>query len=443
MSERPIPSAESALPREPMDDKELGNLLASVGNSETKAITLLVMKPGAIHPRGDLHRRFLSIQEASVGWKMSHQTPFAYCLQSFAPIGLVAQEYIDPIEGLWGYKITEYGKDVGISLAGYLLDFSLNHLDVSLRQLLGSTVSHSPSSLITTSQGEDVESRKRSPLTRVQLLRVLRNSDKKLRQIDIATEMDEAPSVVEKHIHTLAGERIISNDSIEQNEPRSFYQLKAARPSDNPPGFRRQPALTQEIYTIVCTHGHVPLSTEAVVDLLIEGNPKRKSLSRRSLWSNTNGILSYLVKEDYLIRQKFSHTVQSEVFLTSVQREVIDEFLTLLDRFKTQTADVLQEGKNKARRILSNPAYVSALTKKAKEMSPMANRTSVEESLALVFSTISNHPGITNTELHNMFQTQGLHFGRDRIWELTRFLEKEGRVTTKRKGTVKHYFPLS
>lgn len=442
MVERPVSTHEAMPPREPMDDIELGNLLASVGNSETKAITLLVMKPGVIHPRGDLHRRFLSIQEASVGWKMSHQTPFAYCLQSFAPIGLVAQEYIDPIEGLWGYKITEYGEDVGISLAGYLLDFSLHH-DVSLRQLLGSTVSHSPSSLITTSQGEDVESRKRSPLTRVQLLRVLRNSDKKLRHIDIATEMNEASSVVEKHIHTLAGETIISHDAIEQNKPRTFYQLKAARPPDSPPGYRRQPTLTQEIYAIVSTHGHVPLSTEAVVDLLIEGNPKRESLSRGSLRSNTNAILSHLVKGDYLIRQKFSKTVQSEVFLTSVQREVIDEFLTLLDRFKTQTVDVLREGKNKALRMLSNPAYVSALTKKAKETSPNANRISVEESLALVLSTISNHPGITNAELHNMLQTQGVHFGRDRIWELTRFFEKEGRVTTKRKGTVKHYFPLS
>ena len=127
-----------------MPNEELDNLLAAIGNNEAKAVTLLVMRTGTIYSQRDLHQAVIHAQGKSIGWRMRKRSPFGYCEDSLSPIGLVTKEVIDELGTTFGYARTEYGEQVGVPLAGLLLDFSRRHPEnVSLYRLFWSTASSS------------------------------------------------------------------------------------------------------------------------------------------------------------------------------------------------------------------------------------------------------------------------------------------------------------
>ncbi len=123
---------------EKLTDNEIGNLLAALGNSEAKAMTLLLMQPAVIYRRYDIHRVFMHAQGETPGWKTSKILQFQYCGDSFSPIGLVTRETLDENANVYAYQITDFGQEVGKPLAALLLDFSKRH-DISLYGIFGST----------------------------------------------------------------------------------------------------------------------------------------------------------------------------------------------------------------------------------------------------------------------------------------------------------------
>lgn len=104
------PQAKEIQKPERLPDEELGDLLAALGNHEAKAITLGLMKPGIIYTNLDLYHAIIEAQGQNPGWIINRMGPFAYCHNSLAPIGLVAQE-VTMAGGLEriGYMKTEKG----------------------------------------------------------------------------------------------------------------------------------------------------------------------------------------------------------------------------------------------------------------------------------------------------------------------------------------------
>lgn len=86
--------------KESLSQKELENLIVSMGNSEAKALTLLLMKPGQIYTVVGLQKEILAAQGAKPGWKTSFNVCYGYCFDSFEPIGLVAMK-LETMERNW------------------------------------------------------------------------------------------------------------------------------------------------------------------------------------------------------------------------------------------------------------------------------------------------------------------------------------------------------
>lgn len=129
---------------EHLSDEQFRKLLNGVANHEAKLLTTAVL---ATHPdrwfsRTALLSEMLRIQGDNPAWAMNKLVPSNYCDQSLGPIGAVV---IDEIEGKRGpvhsFKISSFGRDYGLALAGGLLDWSLAYPELSLQKVLGGTQS--------------------------------------------------------------------------------------------------------------------------------------------------------------------------------------------------------------------------------------------------------------------------------------------------------------
>ena len=379
-----ITSRERRIPIEPVSDAELGNFLAVVGNHEGKAIKFL--------------------------------------------------------KRAMGDDMTEDDQKKGIPLVGFLLGFSLRHPNISLGQLLGKTNSSSKSFSIGTSQGEKIKFKKRSPLTRVEMMRVLVSTSQPLQEVDIARALEEDKSYIGQHLRRLAFSGIITHDGIDPNKPRSYYQLSLDRTKgDSPNDKQRYPSLAKDVYEIAIEHPEVLYSIDSMVDQLAEKNPKRKTQSRNSLYVLVGVTLRHLTLNGYLTYEKLKG---SEVSLSPSQREIVEEFLTIIKAFQGQKPIVLNEGREIARKILSNSDAVAILADKAKRFSPDANRLSQEESTSFLVALIHDHPGISNRELQKALQKRGVLFSPERIRQLTRRLENDRRIEIEREGFVRRFSPI-
>lgn len=424
-----------------MSDEELGNLLAAVVNHEAKAITLISMTDEEIYSRGELYRKVINLQGDSPSWKMDDGVPFSYCLHSLAPIGLIAKEYIDLEQGVWGYAVTPYGEKVGKALAGYLLSFSLRYPGISLQDIFGSTVgSGGVMKTIETVAGEVSDFKKRSPLTRLRIFRRLATGPLPIQKLDLAQEFGEKLSELStEHLISLAESDLIAYEAIQVNRPRSFYQLSTRRPVKEPESYPYYISLTKPVLEIFSKHPDKNFTSEDTAKYLVEKDTKYGEMSRKSLFHNISTILAHLVRGGYLVRGKFGKEKKSEITLTDSQRQFLQELVGVIDDFQGQTPGVLEKGVRLANEIIADPQKVSFLFKKAREASPQANRLALEESCSLIRFLVRDNPDITNKELYDLLHKGNIKLGMERLRQLTHLLEKEGQLSARREGLVKRY----
>ena len=207
-----------------LTNETLGNLISSMGNLETKANLLRIMKPGILYSRSDLRRVFNDSQGKNIGWSLGTGSLAAYCSGTFVPIGLVAAEIIDKENNIYGYKITEYGERVGLPLAGLLLNFSLNHPEISLVKIFGSTHSNTvvnPEIL----EKQQIDFKKRSPTNRVKIFYELATSAFPLRLIDLASNIDEDINNVSNHIQELKRYGLLNYEAARRGESVSRFKI--------------------------------------------------------------------------------------------------------------------------------------------------------------------------------------------------------------------------
>src|SRR3989344_6016792 len=208
---------------EKLSDEEMGNLLASIGNSEAKALTLLVLADGCILPDKAIQTKLSKLQGPSPAWRPVSK----YCETTLAPIGLVAKEYIEPEGNLWGYQITDYGKRIGIPLAGLLLDFSSKY-NPALYDLFGRTQSVSKEESRDASTGA-IKFKKRSPMTRLSLFWELLTAELPVRQLDLASQVAH-PSMMGHHLMDLGRNGVIQYESMESSKPIAYFRLSDVKP---------------------------------------------------------------------------------------------------------------------------------------------------------------------------------------------------------------------
>ena len=410
---------------ERLSDEQLGNLISSLGNHEAKAITLLVMRHDTIYTRNDLHRILISVQGGRPGWRMGDSIPFQYCQDSLSPIGLVAKEVLET-EGLttYGYMITEFGTKVGVPFAGYMLNFSKRHPTVSLIDIFGAT--QSPSK-IRELEDQDIEFKKRAPITRLKIFRQLLTSSLPIRQVDLTKSLGEKQSIIQNHLKALEGRGIILYEAIERGSPVTFYQLNPDHAPEQPPVYRGFLSLTRDVYQALCEWPEREWNTESLASYL-----------GRTYLHNISGILSLFARKGYAKRGKFSAEYQSEINLTPEQRAMLADLVAILDRFQTQDPQILQKGKELAFSL--TPTDIAVLMGKAKEHSGHASVQPPEETAAELLTIISENPGITSSQIaDDHAQTYGRRLSGGLVSQRLRELVQEGKVSYQVQKGVRKY----
>lgn len=429
--------------REKLSDEEIGSLISAFGNHEAKTITLLAMRGGEIYSQGDLHRTILDAQGKNPGWRMDHVIPFQYCDRSLAQVGLVVKGLLNPLDSdsHWGFQLTDYGKNTGIPLAGLLLDWGRRH-DVSLIRLWGGTQSSSSKTgVVQTAEGEELEVKKRAPITTLKIIHELVTSPHfPIREVDLANRLGETPKYLSDHLARLLNAGLIQYKAKEVNRPYSAYQLTSSLPEGELPVYRGVRTLTQAVFAVFQEHKGSYLTREGVFSFL---PPELKEgRNERFLLGTISNVLSFFKKNGYVENQHFDQSTQSEINLTDDQRTILAELVEIVDRFQDQDPEIMQKGSQLAEKIINNTDDVSELLRKARKNSSYANRSPSEETTDLISSLICSHPdGLTNREMQELLDQLGKRFDPSTIRNFTAEMERAGLVRVTKQGSVKKFFP--
>lgn len=377
---------------------ETSNLIAAVGNSEAKGITLGAMQEGVIYPYKALGKRILELQGSNPGWEIDARTLFAYCKESLSPIGLLTTELIDPNLHAWGYVKTPYGEETGEGLTGHLLKWSLEHPNTSLYKFFGKTQSSpKPKDSL-----DGIEQKRRSPELRLRILQKILTSASPIRDVDLVRGLGEQQGLISPHLSNLGAFAIIGYEARERGHSYSFYSLSSIHPDGFPATVSGMKSLTQEVYQLLLERPNEFLSAEEAERLLRQKYPHKYGEKKKV--SNLASMLSGLERQGFLAHQGFRANSQSKITLTNEQREVISSMLNIIDAFQSGNRQFLEQGRRVLGEILTDPNKVATLLKKAKESSPDANRFPLDKTHSLMFSVIGSHPNLTALQIRDKLE---------------------------------------
>lgn len=429
---------EAARKPEKLSDEEMGNLLAAIGNHEAKALTLLVMSGGRVFTRPELHRSLMQAQGSMPGWRQNITTPFAYCIDSLAPIGLVTKEYLNSDMSTFGYQITERGENLGVPLAGLFLDFA-ERRHVALQQLFGGTASSKGAVREEASlHGEGMEFKMRAPFTRMKIIHELvTRPGEDVRLADIEESIGTESAMLGKHMELLKAGGFIEYASRQANQSFSLLRLSDDRKEGDPPIFRHQPYNTKLIWEIIQEQKGRSFTVKEVKELLKERYPEMGEY----VYKGVSSVLAHFRRYGYLKEQgEFRFGKQSEIYLTAEQREVLEEISEILYSYQLQDAEIMARGKRLAGNIISHPGKVAYLMSQARGASSYINRVSPEILEARIRSYLGAFPGgLKNKEIQTLLEEDGTLIGIATVREYTHDLEKSGKIEVSLEGNVKRY----
>lgn len=434
-----LPSREGQSPkeRERMSEKELGSLLAAVGNHEGKALLLSSMLPGNIYFSSDLDRLMRIKQGEHEAWKISTKTPFDQCTNSFLPAKLVEVGLQGKDLRTYGYEKNVYGEEIGTALAGHILSFSERYPDFSLVHFFGSSHSNSKPSLIETSQGV-MEYKQRSPIAHYRVFRaLLRNAA--MRETDLIRQLGTNDRFIAHHLERLTQHGIVLYESTRRDESIAHFKVEKEKLDEVPPlgrSNRRPIALIREVYEFIRANPDADISVDSLYTYIRNGfvGEPEETVRRKISYA-----LHYMEAKGYLRRLKFRHGYQSELDLTSSQRQMLQELVEILDRFSSLDAEFLKEGRSKAYQITYDPRRFVTLLLKAKEASANANHANPEDTKRQILTILFLHPGITNRDIQEFLRKDGKDVSKGRVAQLTRVLREEARIRVHSKGAAYHY----
>lgn len=342
-----------------LDDKEMGDLISSVGNHANKLVLLAAMKPGEIYGYGGASSAVNLLRQSqqgaeSEGWVPEHTTAFKYFVNSLAPIGMVAKEYIDEERATIGYMLTQKGEDIGVALAGHLLTFAENH-NLALSQIFGDTTSRNPDA--------------RAGSLRWQLLQGLATQPQETKTS--VTELAESVGVdARRSVNNLAELSLtgLVNYEKAQERPHQLHRVDLNKLRDR----------------MLITHG---TKTLRVANYILEKHTEddqfarydvatiASDLSRDNEKENTpafradiRSVLKNWEKVGVLERE-LEDAGDAKVWVDEKQQDMLLELVEIIDDIQRGDSEALAKGKELAREIISNPERVAQLMSHEQQVS--------------------------------------------------------------------------
>lgn len=435
---RPKQTGEAPKPNERLTDEQMGNLLAAFGNNESKAATLLLMRPETIYTMYDIHKTFMSSQGENPGWKINWNGPFSYCRNSLAPIGLVARETIDETLEAYGYVITNYGEKIGKPLAGLLLDFSQKYPDISLADLFGGTASRYSGDEDT---GNKDEHKKRSPLTRYRIYYELTTATSFPMQTErLAEAVREDSKIVGGHLGKIGERGIIDYDSTEPTKPVSSYSLRPDHPDQNPVSYRGRGKLTQWVYNTLLENPDRKFRIKDLEELYAQHHNGKLGIGE-----GISSVLAHLRRGGYANVGGFSYLQYSEINIAPEKMRMLIDLVVLLDAFQNQSPEIIERGNQFVNYFLTHPKETASLMQKAKEHSPMVNRRPIDETFGYILSVVQTSPDITISDIRKILKDRyQIYMQRPDLWAIAKKLVKDDRLQFRREnGRNKYRLPAA
>lgn len=427
---------ELSRPSDPFSEREktleLGNLLASIGNHEGKALLLASMVPGNIYFSSDLDRLMRQKQGEKPVWKISSKTPFNICATTFAPANLARVGLSDHTLRTIGYEKTEYAEEIGISFAGHMLKFSEDHPDISLIDLFGSTHTRAkkfPQGL----EDNDGATIERTPLLHFRIFRELLSRQHPIRLKDLTDVVGRA-DFMEHHLLRLSQHGILNYEWFKKGQSVVHYTVNKDALPKIPIDLSKTP-IANEIYQMIISDPSIVLSVDSVYEKLTKKYPDMPSeeQSRRRI----TYVFDTFADKGYISKGKFGGDYSSEISLSESQRALLSELMGLLGRFSSKDPEFIREGLSKANQIVNDPRRFNALLSKAREASANANHADPNETKKQIISILYQLPNAGNSDLQELLRKDGKDLSRGRVAQLTKELTSEGKIrASTARGTI-------
>ena len=327
-----------------VDRDRLGQLLAAVGNHEGKALTFLAMEDVVTYGVSSLHRRFLEIQGPHPIFVGTVNLQQKYVLYTFEPVGLVARTLAG---GQYLRHLKTDVDETATALAANLL-VATEGLDTSLMQLFGKTAAK---------EGHD-----RSPIRRLDALRVIHDSPEPISQADLLRTVDLGIGVGAMLTALHSAGWIQYETSMTAEMKSSYRVLRPLEPEVRERAFTREIRELLNARLLTQPAGFV-ISRDQIEDALMSSRPGRY------IRDQLQGVMSRLADRGAVeLEDSFrGQRTHSSISLTALQRERVGRVLQVVDAIQAEDRDAIRQGVEAGRHLLTEPHRVCALMQRCFE----------------------------------------------------------------------------
>lgn len=437
---------EVAATPEKMPNGKLGDLLASVGNSEMKAIVLGIMQPDEAYTHSRLSAEFHRKHGGQPDLLNIHSMNLiGYCANSLEPAGLVdsSEEPTEATIGKKAYRKTSEGEKNGDALAGHLLAFSERYPDIPLQSIFGP--SRTPGNAVVTvekqADGSITEYIKRSPLKNYHILKALVERDEPASTTELIEDIGEEVRAQKWRSLNEAG--LITYKTVGAKKAIAQYTVNEDRPAEPPPLYLRQRGWTIRISKIALEETGL-INTDTISAKYLDTYPQ-STATEAEIRKSVSAILGHLAKVGYLNKDEgLTASKQTQISLSPEQRALATDLVQTIERFRSGDEGFLQEGRDLLRQIVNNPQRVATLGVKAKERAKVGFDISRDEIRAKITAIIAEHPkGISVADVYAQMKTQGVSISQIFVRRLIMELRGSDAVAVVHDGRPAIYGPIT
>ena len=353
--------------------RDAAELMRSIANNEAKALTLaeLALSEKKELTMPELYRSFLAIQGEDGAWlDVGGAIPAGYTQSNFVPQGL-ADEHIDPskVRLSKSYSITNYGANRGLSVAGLMMDLSLNYPETGLYDIFGLTKAD--------------ETGNTSSYARLVLLSHLAekgSSYENMAELSRQTGLPEP--TIRGHVDELTKAHIIETKRRNDVPPDKVIDTVDQHALDTitlRPGAGNVPSTVAAEIRARLTEGSPQISVDEIVDATVAKLQEGYN-GATPLQDLAHAYLYKLIDLEVIrIQSEFTREKWAFVRLDASNSELVTDLLVNVQGIMEGDPDYLEWGIQRAQEILTSPDDVNTLLKKTQKSSPARHRLSASE----------------------------------------------------------------
>ncbi len=425
---------------ERMSDEALGNLVAFVGNHESKALAMsyIAYQPYMILDREIVAQGIADMQrlplkyEGDEGWVPSASAIENYCTFAFEPAGLIREEHTGRAK--MGFAVTKKGETDGWAVAGNLLDFSQRH-DIPLKKIFSGTSSQSKAEVINDADGEFLF-KSRAPINRIKLFRALLSQDKAVRAKDLEELTGVDDSLLIRHIADLKELGLVQYETPIKEGAKTEFILE--HPTDQVPEHEKYKKLTRDTYHVLLEDPKKEWSIDQVVQALIVEEPRRNE--QKDLRKSVGKVIHLLKENDIVGTPNYTPDRSTQVWLNAEQREFFTDLVGILDRIQQRDIVAYAEGAAHALRFMFTPQLAREAMLRARRASNKVDRPSSDEITRTIQTCVSAFPDCTTNQVREYLREYGNELALPTVSRYLKQMREKGVLESQGKaGTIMHW----